>query len=430
MQKCHRWLQAEIERWRLEGVISTDQARLLSARYDRAQPDRARSRLIFSALGAVIFGLGVILFFAYNWHLLDRLTKLAIVVTALLAAHGVGWWLSADGRTHNKLAESLHLLGTMLFGAGIWLVAQVYHIDEHYPNGFLVWSLGALSLAWALPSAFQGLLALFLVFMWSWSEIVDFHHLNHWGAWLVAVGIIPLAWVQRSRVLLFFSLAVFMALYAFTVGRVNDDLVLTALFVIAGAYLAWAHIAPMTTFLSSAPIFQSVGYAVYLVLLFLLSFGDVGNRFRANTPLGWLDWVYWALPLIAAAGSWGLLLARRRDMPESVVERTESWLILGTTLAVVLSSLGLQFFNWLLFNLVFLAHGAIFVLRGTHELRWQRVALGAVMFAALIFARFLDLFNSLLLRSLVFLILGAGLFAIGHLYSRQKDKLREELGHA
>jgi len=43
-----------------------------------------------------------------------------------------------------------------------------------------------------------------------------------------------------------------------------------------------------------------------------------------------------------------------------------------------------------------------------------------VLIAALVFARFVDLFDSLLLRSLFFLALGAGLFLIGNFYSRRK----------
>jgi hypothetical protein len=46
------------------------------------------------------------------------------------------------------------------------------------------------------------------------------------------------------------------------------------------------------------------------------------------------------------------------------------------------------------------------------------------MLAALVVARFLDLFDSLLMRSLVFLVLGAGLFYIGHLYAKQKQEQR------
>jgi hypothetical protein len=59
-------------------------------------------------------------------------------------------------------------------------------------------------------------------------------------------------------------------------------------------------------------------------------------------------------------------------------------------------------------------------MRGLQWLRWKQVALGSVLLNAVVIARFLDLFDSLLLRSLVFLIVGAGLFYVGHLYSKQK----------
>ena len=73
-----------------------------------------------------------------------------------------------------------------------------------------------------------------------------------------------------------------------------------------------------------------------------------------------------------------------------------------------------------IFNLVFLGHGVIMIVRGTGGLNWKQVSLGCVLIAALVFARFVDLFDSLLLRSLFFLALGAGLFLIGNFYSRRK----------
>ena len=73
----------------------------------------------------------------------------------------------------------------MLFGAGIWLVAQIYHIDEHYPNGILIWSLGALALAWSLPSLAQGFLAVLLVSLWAGVEIFDFRWTADWAPVLV-----------------------------------------------------------------------------------------------------------------------------------------------------------------------------------------------------------------------------------------------------
>ena len=74
----------------------------------------------------------------------------------------------------------------------------------------------------------------------------------------------------------------------------------------------------------------------------------------------------------------------------------------------------------LAFNLIFLGHCVIMIVHGTGCLNWKQVSIGSVLFSALAFARFLDLFDSLLMRSLFFLALGAGLFLIGNFYSRRK----------
>ena len=46
--------------------------------------------------------------------------------------------------------------------------------------------------------------------------------------------------------------------------------------------------------------------------------------------------------------------------------------------------------------------------------------IGCVLFALLMFSRYSDLFDSLLSRAAVFLVLGAALFAVGNFYSRHK----------
>jgi uncharacterized membrane protein len=74
----------------------------------------------------------------------------------------------------------------------------------------------------------------------------------------------------------------------------------------------------------------------------------------------------------------------------------------------------------LAFNLIFLGHCIIMIVHGTGRLNWQQVSIGCVLFSALAFARFVDLFDHLLMRALFFLALGAGLFLMGNFYSRRK----------
>jgi hypothetical protein len=71
-------------------------------------------------------------------------------------------------------------------------------------------------------------------------------------------------------------------------------------------------------------------------------------------------------------------------------------------------------------NLVLLAHALLFIWHGSAEQNGREVASGCLLVASLAFARYTDLFESLLSRSLVFLILGAALFVVGNFYSRQK----------
>ena len=94
-------------------------------------------------------------------------------------------------------------------------------------------------------------------------------------------------------------------------------------------------------------------------------------------------------------------------------------------MVIALSLVGLETGGvaWLAANFLLLAHGGVLILQGLHEFRWKSLVLGCLVIAAVTMARFFDLFSSLLLRSLVFLALGAALFAIGMLYSRHRQRL-------
>lgn len=422
-----QWLHSEIARWQQEGLINAEQASELTTRYPVAvSADDGWGKVIFAGLGALIFGLGIILIFAYNWQGMHRYVKLSLVFAGLLSTHAIGLWLNRPGGAHRKLGEALHLLGTMLFGAGIWLVAQIYHIDEHYPNAYFVWSLGALAMAWALPSIAQGLLAIALVFLWTWFKAFDFHHMVHWGPVLIAIGVLPLSWLMRSRALLAFGLIVFLMVYAFSLSRVNDDLVASALMLWSGALLGLARVARTSKFAISTPILTGIGGSVFVVLLFVFSFSEVAGDLLESSPEGAGAWLYSGLPIVAAIAAWGVALGRQSIYARGAYAAVEDGIVLLMMTLVMIGTFGIDLgvLIWIGANLAVIVLSAIYILRGIRELRWQQVALGCLLIAAEVFARFMDLFDSLLLRSTVFLVLGAALFGVGMVYSRQKLQVR------
>jgi uncharacterized membrane protein len=71
------------------------------------------------------------------------------------------------------------LLGVLLFGANIWLIAQTYNINAHYPDGTLLWGAGALAAAFLVPSRAALAAALVIGAYWTWQETIDFERPIH-----------------------------------------------------------------------------------------------------------------------------------------------------------------------------------------------------------------------------------------------------------
>jgi uncharacterized membrane protein len=130
--------------------------------------------------------LGVISFFAFNWQYMTKWLKLLVVFSSFICAHVAALWYGRIPK-HKAIAEFLHLLGTFLFGAGIILIAQIYHIEEHAPNGVFLWSLGALLMAYVLQSTPQMLLYGILTMVWQGMEL-SFRTQQYWVILLTATA--------------------------------------------------------------------------------------------------------------------------------------------------------------------------------------------------------------------------------------------------
>ena len=115
-------LCAKLEDWVASGLIAREQATAIAAYEEGRKKGPGWGLLIFAGFGAVALGLGVILLFAYNWQDMHKFAKLGVIFGALLLAHGGGLWLRQQ-RYPDGVVEAAHLLGSMLFGAGIFLIA-------------------------------------------------------------------------------------------------------------------------------------------------------------------------------------------------------------------------------------------------------------------------------------------------------------------
>jgi hypothetical protein len=142
---------------------------------------------------------------------------------------------------------------------------------------------------------------------------------------------------------------------------------------------------------------------------------------------------YWAIPYVLAMAGCSII---GRDIIKKVKLKYYSHdLILMPLLLIFFCCYSLspgRFYQWpaiIIFNLIFLAHVLMMMAGGCKEINVSRVILGSVGLAALTVARFTDLFESLAVRGLIFVIVGILIFVQGFFYlsSKKKKALQENV---
>jgi len=99
---------------------------------------------VLVTIGGILIGLGFLTFIAANWDLFDRWLKLSIILGSLSISMGASYYTMEK----NKLTSvALLYVSVLIYGAGIFLLEQIFYINFDVNTGFLVWAVGALLLA-------------------------------------------------------------------------------------------------------------------------------------------------------------------------------------------------------------------------------------------------------------------------------------------
>ena len=114
-----------------------------------AQPGGARLGTAVSyvmALGGLLLAAGLLLFVSAHWQGLAPNGRLTLLLALLLAFHGGG---ALAASRFPVLATTLHGLGTVALGGGLYLAGETFHLETLWSEGLLLWALGA-GLGWLL----------------------------------------------------------------------------------------------------------------------------------------------------------------------------------------------------------------------------------------------------------------------------------------
>ena len=399
-------LREEVEGWQRDGTITAEQAQAILARYPDYPPgheaSRRRQGLVtgLSILGGVLIGLGVITFFAANWDEISYGVKLASLIAGMLLSYGAGYAIwQRSGPT--AYAVAFVLLGCIIYGAGVHLIGQIYHVSVDHPN---------LSLFWLL-------------------------------------GVAPLGYVTRSRSVMFLAIVLFLAAVAF---RLQDwlegldvseaGIAVAALYIALGTFLYVVGKAKrqFEGWESLGGLFQALGLITAFAALYLLTFHDIFDYAGgiSGASLG-----YWALAYgasaVAIAVPAGLAWRRTQRGEQETADFAEAGAI--AVLLVTAHLAALVSVDWdplypIVFNALFALAALGLMASGYLRDHEGRVNLSLALIALYVITRYFEYSIDLLDISLVFFGAGVILLAGGYLLDRGRRRMlaamREREGEA
>jgi len=332
-------------------------------------------------------------------------------------------------RGNERAAVGWLFLGGLFFGAAIMLIAQIYHINAHFPNGILWWALGVLPFAMFLQSRVLFYLVSGLSLVWFFVEAA-----HDFFPWLFILFVGALAWfVVKGRSL---SYVLFLCL-VFSVGVFLESI------------LAW--------FVRPSVGFDLTPEHVALTASFMVAFYGVSKWLGASSRSLWIDYGallnVWVIRfailfmlIMSFSEPWQELIEVRWDFPLGIILVSVLFCLLGVGLAffshrqsfsqvfsvVAFSvflliclpmvvfmgdSVGALFFQGV-DNLVLLGTGIWLINKGIRQGISHYYFLGIVSIMLLALLRYIDLIGDYVGATVLFVVFGGVLIGVASFWRK------------
>ncbi len=382
-----------IKHWLEKGIISSDQAEAMrqSLVEKKAEKNPDRLIVILGSIGAILLGLGVILFFAANWEKIIPLLRVVMLTTATFTVYYLSYYFKYQKKHYPKLGASLIFLAAFLFGAELFLIAQIYQVSSG--KGYLlvyIWLLGILPLAYGLRSIpIAGLAVVLFYIALSW--------------WLIKNSNYNLYGYGAALIFLTGSLAIF------NLGKLQRY---------------WSGFERMGS------IYRFTAFEISMITLLVLTFNLGNDRGFSRTIFELLNLnnAIYFLSLLASAFFLFLAAIYYQKKRRENLLNTENLLVAITFICIILYMFfpiesGLISISA---NLLIAVICLVLIYSGNkiHKTHW--INFGVSWFGILIILRYLDLTWSLMSRSLFFISGGIILIIISFLFEKYRKWLKSQ----
>jgi uncharacterized membrane protein len=385
--------------WRAAGLLSVEQGDGLLATLAPA-PATARAALterklgrgvtILINLGAIALAAGLLVFFGSNWIEFGRGAKVASLFALTLFFYVTGFELTREGRSSfPKLGLALVFLGCVMFGADIVLLALIYDLTAEHAWSLLLQCAAWLSIAYVVRSRLILFLGLIGIVAWFGAEVG-----YCWGGY----------WLYLARPFHFIGVGI-------------------CLLAVGGLH-AWRGQRQF------AAAWALVGLLLVYLSTLILSIFDVQKHVHLDMSTAtWLVWLMFAAPYVIAILALAVIHVRWRrtaltDPPVLLV----LFLLVVMTLAAVIAVTHQARDVWFILLLTLLSGAGIYL-----GVAWESPVFlntGLVFFAVNLYTRFYEYFWDAMPKSLFFIIAGAALILGGVWVERMRRRVVRQFSTA
>ena len=421
-------LAREIGGWVEKDLLSPEQARAICAEYDidfdAVRDDSGGYRLLVY-LAYLFGGLALITILGANWELIPRGLRMGGLIALTAIFHVIGIIRYQAGQRSSAIG--FFLLGNLVYGASIILIAQIYHLGEHMPDGVFWWALGSLPFGVITRSPMLTLFSCALALVWFWIEFGQGYFPTLFPVFIVA-GIYVLYHVKTSY-LLFLTVAASIGLWleslvtqAQGVHRYGFDLslehfvVAIALTILGYAVAEWMYSRNTVRSRDYATVLSLWSLRLGLLILFVLSFSEPWREIMRDNWQYSQSMLMIIVPLLLLAIGFGYSAGRLHIVLPAVL------LSSGALAAVVfLGHRDHAVVYQIIVNLSLIVCGILLIVRGTRSdtSHYYFMGVGTIVITALL--RYFDLIGDFIGGAILFAVMAVIMLAAARFWRARND---------
>jgi uncharacterized membrane protein len=397
-RKFRKQLETEIEAWKQQGQITPEQAESILSQYVVVSPLYGRLIVILVTLGAILAGVGVIIFVSANWQAIPRFGKEIMLIALVVVTYFAGYWLKYE-KDFPRAGAAILFVGSMVYGATIFLIGQQYHVPLDDPMLLTWWFIGVIPAAYFTRS--KAILTLAIL------------------AALYGLGYKTSNWLDNVKGLYnteyaFFAFYLLLGVILYTIGAVHSRFERVKLF---------------------TQRYQVFGLILLLGVVYVLSFHGLYSQpsleewSYARLPFGFQITFHIIAALAFICALWSAIIDARRKQISGRLSGDLAGIIVGVVLSYI--ALCLPFHSlaiyMIVFNIVLFGGVLGLIFLGYFRGAGYLVNIALVFFGLAVIGRYFDAAWNLLPRSIFFIVGGILLIGVGLLLESLRRKTLQRM---